>query len=89
MGAEEGRAVADYISAASSAMQSRIRAENKPTPANNIGITIVTGAGIAAALIGSVLDDEVDAETAIKAYDDAVASITFHAEILEIERGTK
>ena len=53
----------------------------------NIGMTIVTGSGIAAALIGSVLDDEVDAETAIKAYDDALESITLHAEILDIERG--
>lgn len=87
MGAEEGRVVADYISAAASAMQSRVRAEGKYAPANNIGMTIVTGAGIAAALIGSVLDDEVDAETAIKAYDDALASITLHAEILDIERG--
>lgn len=87
MGAEEGRVVADYISAAASAMQSRVRAEGKYTPANNIGMTIVTGAGIAAALIGSVLDDEVDAETAIKAYDDALESITLHAEILDIERG--
>lgn len=29
------------------------------------------------------------AETAIKAYDDALEFITLHAEILDIERGTK
>lgn len=87
MGAEEGRTVADYIASSSVATQNRIKSSGKCTPANSIGMTIVTGAGIAAALIGSVLDDEVDAETAIKAYDDAVEAITFKAEILDIERG--
>lgn len=87
MGAEEGRTVADYIASSSVATQNRIKSSGKCTPANSIGMTIVTGAGIAAALIGSVLDDEVDAETAIKAYDDAVEQITFKAEILDIERG--
>lgn len=79
--------MADYIASSSVATQNRIKSSGKCTPANNIGMTIVTGAGIAAALIGSVLDDEVDAETAIKAYDDALESITLHAEILDIERG--
>lgn len=89
MGAEEGRIVADYIASSSSAAQNRIKSSGKCTPANSIGMTIVTGAGIAAALIGSVLDDEVDAETAIKAYDDALEQITFKAEILDIERGNQ
>ena len=89
MGAEEGRIVADYIASSSSAAQNRIKSSGKCTPANSIGMTIVTGAGIAAALIGSVLDDEVDAETAIKAYGDAIEQITFKAEILDIERGNQ
>lgn len=89
MGAEEGRVVADYIASSSTATQNRIMASGKCTPVNSIGMTVVTGAVIAAALIGSVLDDEVDAETAIKAYDDAVEAITFKAEILDIERGNQ
>lgn len=89
MDAQAGRTVAKYISIHAAAAQQRIVASGKSSPVDAVTMTMVTGAGIAAALISAVLEGEVSTLEAIEAFDRAIGEIAFNAEIISIERSSE
>lgn len=89
MDAQAGRTAAEYISNHAAAAQQRIAAAGKSTPVDAVTMTMVTGAGIAAALIAAALEGEASALEAIEAFDGAIGEIAFNAEIIGIERSSE
>lgn len=87
MDGKAGYEVADFIAHQASATQRRIVASGKASAPDAIAMTLVTGAGIAAALIVAAMEGEISAQEGIAAFDEAVEEVAFNAEIIDMERG--